>query len=200
MNSRVLNTDACHVIAKRVSAYPHMALQFGDVTTFKRFRFLEPGLVSLLDTSPTALQENHNVLVLIYKNDPIGCISLVAFPRVDSQQRISYNARLDLVIVPNGFRGMGIGRCLIHLGLGLLLETLEDSLQTLSASTQHPAVDRVLQCLEFTLIPCSQDGSLRRTLDLQGLDRPGLLHVVHDKTNESFKRLHDNLRRLEFKI
>ncbi|MCF8721579.1 GNAT family N-acetyltransferase [Nitrospina gracilis] len=186
-------------MGSRIAPYPHMQVLEGDMVTFKRFRFLEPGLVSLLDSSTTALENNHKVLVLVYKNDPLGCISLIHFPRHDAQQRVVYNARLDLVIVANGFRGMGIGRSLMLLGISSLLETLGSSLHSVIAATPHPAVDRVLRGLEFTLLP-AQDGSLQRMLDLQGLDRPGLLHVVGDKTDESLKRMHHNLRRLVFKV
>ncbi|CCQ90489.1 hypothetical protein NITGR_290089 [Nitrospina gracilis 3/211] len=198
MKDKTLNSEAGQSVENRVATYPQMQVLEGDMTTFKRFRFLEPGLVSLLDSNPTALENHHKVLVLVYKNDPLGCISLVHLPRMDTLNRVFYNARLDLVIVANGFRGMGIGRSMMLMGMYYLLETLGDSLKSISAATPHPAADRVLQSLEFTLLP-SQDGSLHRTLDLKGLDRPGLLHVIRDKTDESLKRMHYTLRRLVFK-
>jgi len=197
MKARIQTPQVPRALRGQFTPYPDLQLTQGDVITFKRFRYLEPGLVSLLDANGSILEENHEVLVLGYKNDPVGCISLVLFPKTEPcDGRMYHNARLDLVIVPNGFREMGIGRTLIHLGLCYLLERCGATLHTISAQTEHPAVDRVLQNLEFPLIPVMQDTTLCRSLNLKSFDFPGFLHVIQEKTGESLKRLHTHLRQL----
>lgn len=197
MKARIYPFRIPRGLCNQLTPYPALKLTQGDVVTFKRFRYLEPGLISLLDASPTVLETNHQVLVLSYKKDPVGCISLVLFPKIEPcDGRTYHNARLDLVIVPNGFRGMGIGRTLINLGLCYLLEQCGPTLHTINAQTDHPAVDRVLHSLEFPLLPSVQGGSLYRSLNLKSLDFEGFLHVLHDKTRASLQHLDGALNQM----
>lgn len=128
--------------------YADLELTKGNQQVYREFRSLEPSLVSCLDESEEKKLEP-DVLVLEENGKPLGMISLVIQKNKYKKGAANKYARIDLVIVRENCRKLGIGRLLLLCGITYLLGTYGNRLYSISCLAAHKAVETVLMDLLF---------------------------------------------------
>lgn len=114
---------------------------------YRRFRVLEPTLASCLDdTSDTARLD---ILSIALDGEPCGVVSLVTRRNAQKTTARSLYGRVDLVIVHESRRNLGLGRVLMLAGLIQLLKSNSGRLYSISCLAAHPAIQQVLEQVGF---------------------------------------------------
>ena len=175
-------------------SYPRLGLTRGDLDTYRSFRHLEPGLVSLADGEHGAEEALLEVLVLREQEQDVGVVSFVVQPNAQKKGKLNRFARIDLVIGSNSHRNLGVGRVLLLSVNTYLLSTFGDCLYSISCLAAHPAVEKVLEESSFVGYKEEQRNFTREELKLEGLDIPALTRDFEDKTAAAVKILNYNLR------
>ena len=86
--------------------YPKLELFYAEHDLYSRFRSSEPQLVSVLDKGEHDFVQRV-VALRAYGND-VGITSYTVHPNLMRKVTRAYYARIDLVIVPESYRGKGI--------------------------------------------------------------------------------------------
>lgn len=135
------------VLSDIFEPYPSLELTQGDLGAYRHFRAREPQLVSCWDQGEE--KPDKEILVLREAGAPAGTVSFMAKENPCRECCSNYYARIDLVIVDNEHRNLGIGRLLIHCVITHLLRIHGDHLYSISCLAAHPAVEKVLKNLSF---------------------------------------------------
>ncbi len=174
--------------------FPGLTLARGDLTTYGRFRSLEPNLVSLLDGKEPGPASIADVLVLRARQHPMGAVSFMVQANEQRRGDRSRYARIDLVIVGNDYRGIGVGRSLLLCVNTYLLGSFGDSLYSISCLAAHPAVKQVLEELSFQGQSRPHLSYTHEELSLEGLELQSLISKFAEKTTSALRVVNYNLR------
>ena len=120
-----------------------------DEALFRQFRSRCPQLVSCLDDAPDAAAVRPKILAAYLDGTPAGVASWVRFRNDCRKEKANLYARIDLVIVSNEFRGLGIARLLTLAALLQMIETHGERLYSVSCLAAHPAMQAILEPLGF---------------------------------------------------
>lgn len=180
-------------LARIFEPYPRLHLGRADAALFREFRAGEPGLVSLLDEAPET--GRFETLVFAHNDHPLGVLSylIVDNPR-RADRRANRYARIDLVIVKKGVRGLGVSRVLILASLVKLLAESGERLYSISCLAAHPAIAAVLESLGFDPSPREDKGFTHEELRLEAVDRTELASRFTEQLAASLRRAHYRLR------
>lgn len=133
--------------------HPKFRLTLGNTDIYRQFRSREPHLVSIVDELPKSQLLLADVLVLHWGGAAIGAASFALQANPQKRERRRRYARIDLVIVPPGFRGVGVGKLLLLAVVTHLLRAHGPSLYSISCLAAHPAVGDVLEGCGFAATP-----------------------------------------------
>ena len=120
-----------------------------DEALFRQFRSRCPQLVSCLDDAPDAAAVRPKILAAYLDGTPAGVASWVAFRNDCRKEKANLYARVDLVIVKGDFRGLGFATLLTLSTLMHMIETHGERLYSISCLAAHPAMEAILEKLEF---------------------------------------------------
>jgi GNAT superfamily N-acetyltransferase len=165
---------AASCLATLFQAYPILVLRPGDDALYRRFRSLEPGLVSCLDGGGTP-PATHTILGLHVDGQPGGILSLVMQANRMRPPPADHFGRIDLVIVAPHLRGLGLGRVLVLAGLVHLMEQPLPRLYSISCLAAHAAIARVLESLGFTATERRDRGFVHEELRIDQADTGELI-------------------------
>ena len=109
--------------------------------------------MSIVDELPKSQLLLADVLVLHCGGVAIGAASFALQANPQKRERRHQYARIDLVIVPPGFRGFGVGKLLLLAVVAHLLRAHGPLLYSISCLAAHPAVGDVLEECGFAPTP-----------------------------------------------
>ncbi len=146
-----LNTDQ---LSRRVAAlfrpYPKLSLTLGDESSFRRFRSLEPSLISCVDEHTGTEKPQIRYLVVHAENVPAGVLSLVVQANARRPTGACLFARIDLVIVRECYRDLGLGKLLVLSSIVHAVDVYADRLYSISCLAAHGAIAKILERVGFT--------------------------------------------------
>jgi GNAT superfamily N-acetyltransferase len=145
----------------------------------RSFRVLEPSLVSCVDTFDGDYEEEY--LVLLEKGQPLGVVSMVVFENVHKPAPPKNYARLDLVIVNEKYRNVGLGHLLIICSLIFILKSRGRQLYSISCLAAHETVEKYLKELSFTEHHHEEKNFWQGVLDLEKNNWDAFLRVYLKK-------------------
>lgn len=181
------------ILPELFGSSPRLDLTRADLKTFKSFRALQLNLHSVLDEmSPTGAREEF--FLLLCENEPVGCLSLVT--QINSRRkgpRKKY-ARIDLVIIPKKWQGVGFGRVLLLSTLCYLLDECEKNLYSISCLASHPAVEKVLKQASFSSTRHGDENFTRQELKVDDDNLEALKEKFHTAAQEAIGRVNFRLR------
>lgn len=117
---------------------------------FKRLMAKEPQLHSIAKEFPEATLEH---FVLFLHDQPSGGVSIGYFKNQNRSETRNLFARIDLVVVPEEFRGLGIAKVLVTGALLQIIRAFPQSLYSISCLAGHKAIEHILRHGGFTIDP-----------------------------------------------
>ncbi|MEE8397221.1 MAG: GNAT family N-acetyltransferase [bacterium] len=177
--------------------YPTLRMTRGDLGTFRRLRMLEPGLVSFNDGKPLAPGALFGVLAFHVRDEPAGVVSFGVQPNLKKKAERNRFARIDLVIVPPGWRGLGVGRLIVECAVSFLLQNFGGRLYSISSLAAHGAVAKVLEELGFVANERPELSYVHEELRLEEKDPAAVGAEVTKKTGETLRLVFYRLRQRE---
>lgn len=147
--SKVLESNPGTILADIFAPFPRMDISLGDDALYKRFRCLEPALVSCLDDCDLNDASKVDYLAVSCEGQPAGVASLVV--RTNDRRALPDNmfGRIDLVIVAPNFRGRRLGRLLTLCSIVHLLNRFGPGLYSISCLAAHVAMEKILESVAF---------------------------------------------------
>lgn len=135
-------------IRSALTGFERIRIEEADEALFSRFRTLAPQLVSCLDGDGDARRPN--VLAAYIDGTPAGVATWVARRNACRKVKANLYARIDLVIVAESHRRLGIARLLTLSTLVHLADTHGERLYSVSCLAAHQAMEVILEELGFT--------------------------------------------------
>lgn len=136
------------ILQDYTSEFPRLKLFYADQVLYSQFRAREQQLVSVLDKGKhDAL---HRVIALEAYEDNIGMTSFTLHENSMRPDKRKHYARVDLVIVPDVFRGLGASKIVVLACLIDLLREFGDRIYSISCLAGHDAIAHILSQLGFT--------------------------------------------------
>lgn len=132
-----------------LKAYPQMRLAFCDEVLYRRFRVLEPSLVSCLDQLEPRFDTDLRFLAVYLNDEPVGVTSLIVQRNQQKTSIPNAYGRIDLVIVAKAFREFRLGKMMVFAALVHMLEVFEHRLYSISCLAAHPAIEAILAGVGF---------------------------------------------------
>lgn len=129
--------------------FPNISLRLVDSAVYRSFRNLEPGLVSVLDKMSLKEMDRLEVLAFLYKDEPVGIVSLITALNEHRKVARNFYARVDLVIVRPEYRKLGIAAAIVLSTLAFALEARGKELYSVSCLAAHPAIENILRKFGF---------------------------------------------------
>ena len=136
-------------VASALRPFDKLVVSWGDEDTYRRFRILEPSLVSCVDQHSDSHDTTIEYLMIKCMGEVAGIASLVTRVNTHRPPHRSLYGRIDLVIVHERFRGLGLGRVLTLVSVTHLLETFDSRLYSISCLAAHPAMEKILDSVGF---------------------------------------------------
>lgn len=146
-------TSTTDQLSPRVGAlckpYPRLSLTLGDELAYRRFRTLEPSLISCIDEHAGSEVRQVQYLVVQCESVPAGVLSLVVQANACRRTSACLFARIDLVIVQNCYRGLGLGKLLVLSSIVQAIDAYADRLYSISCLAAHGAMAKILERVGF---------------------------------------------------
>ena len=127
--------------------YEDLLLAKAGKSTYQSFRNKEPQLKSCSDGFEGHHEEE--ILLLYGQGKPMGVASLAIRKNINKPRYPKIYVRLDLVIVDEKYRNLGVGRLLILCCLLLVLGTKGKYIYSISCIAAHETVEKILKELGF---------------------------------------------------
>lgn len=193
ITNKPIGTLSSRLVASFESC-PRLNITLVDNTNYQRFRCLEPSLVSCLDQMVESEDTEIRYFIIHVDHQPAGTLSLVT--QTNQQRRSPDNAysRIDLVIVPDSNRRLGLGKVLVHSAILYALERVGWRLYSISCLAAHQAIEKILENFGFLGEQRADKGFIHEELKLINLDRDALLHKAESALKESIKQTDFRLR------
>lgn len=150
--------------------FSNLHIDLTDDAQYRRFRQIEPELVSYADDQRSGAAPRMEYMALSHCQEPAGVLSLVIQKNAMRRQSDNLFARIDIVVVAPRFRGLGFGKLLVLVALVHLLEAYEGRLYSISSLAAHPAIERILEHVGFTGTPRSKRTFVHEELKLEAVD------------------------------
>lgn len=184
-------------LAQPFAPYPRLSPVHDDFKVYREFRPLEPELVAYHDRLAQTERVDFGVLSIRAGESTLGVGSYVAEANKQKPRPANRYARIDVIIVNPGFRGLGVGRAVILCVAIHLLETYGTRLYSISTLAAHPAVERVVEQLGFLPQRREHDGFTRESLELTGRDAAALAREYRQRLEAGLQALNYRLRQQE---
>lgn len=136
-------------LASIVRPFPTLTLGWSDETLFRRFRLVDPSLVSCLDSHGDDRSADVEYLVVICNEETAGLLSLVTQENRRRPRSSSLYTRIDLVIVEKRFRRLGLARLLILASLVHAIKVFGSRIYSISCLAADPAIEKILSPIGF---------------------------------------------------
>ncbi len=136
-------------VANALRPFEKLAVSWGDEATYRRFRVLEPSLVSCVDQHSEPRDTTIEYPMIKCMGEVAGIASLVTRVNTRKPPHRSLYGRIDLVVVQDRFRGLGLGRVLTLVSVAHLLERFDSRLYSISCLAAHPAMEKILDSVGF---------------------------------------------------
>ncbi len=175
--------------------YPRLTLALEDEALYGRFRVLEQSLVSCLDGKPRPTGSSLEILGVHCNLEPAGVVSLVLERNFRKSGAANSFGRIDLVIVPESFRRLGLARLLVFSGILYLLEKYGDRLYSISCLAAHPAIEKILSEVGFASRERPGCNYVHVELKLESVDRRPLIATLLEKTEAAARIAHFKFRK-----
>jgi len=172
--------------------FPNLELILGDHAIYKWFRFQESKLVSCLDEREKKLEPE--VLVVNANNKSLGVVSLVVEKNKYKAYPTNHYARIDLVIVHQNSRSLGVGRLLVLCAITYLLRTQGKRIYSISCLAAHKSVENILKDLSFQQHKVQDNNYWQGAFKLEGLDTKLLTRQFAEQTSQCLKMIKFRLR------
>jgi predicted GNAT family N-acyltransferase len=117
-----------------------------DIKVYQTLKANEPQLKSIADDHPDYIPDSFSLLL---GRESAGTIATFHFRNQARQDKRDLFSRIDIVIVNQNLRGLGIGRVLIAGALLQSWKSFSDSLYSISSLAGHLAVEKVFQNYGF---------------------------------------------------
>lgn len=153
--------------ASCVAPFSNLHLDLADEALFRRFRRIEPGLVSCADDQRAGATPRLDYPALHHRQEPAGVLSLVIQGNAKRRDPADLFARIDIVVVEPRFRGLGFGKLLVLAALVHVLDAYEGRLYSISSLAAHPAMERILEQVGFTGTPRANRDFVHEELKLE---------------------------------
>ncbi len=145
-----LGSIACGgAIGAALAEFARIEIAEAEDALYSSFRRREPQLVSCLDADGGGNSKRPAILAAYLDGTPTGVASWVRFRNDCRKEKANLYARIDLVIVSNDFRGLGIARLLTLAALMHMIDTHGERLYSISCLAAHPAMEAILEQLGF---------------------------------------------------
>ncbi len=161
-------------LADVLAPHGRIALQFCSEDVYRRFRVLEPALVSCLDNQQ-GVGAGCTYLLVSIDGEPAGALSFIMQDNPRKAQPANAFGRIDLVIVAERFRRLGLGRLLTLSALVFALEVFGRRLYSISCLAAHPAMEKILVDFGFAVRPKDDKNFVHTELKLSAGRWAGLL-------------------------
>lgn len=136
-------------LASIVRPFPPLAFGWADEALFRRFRSLDPTLVSCLDSHSGDRSTEEEYLVVTCNEVPTGLVSLVTRENRRRPPASSLYTRIDLVIVEKRFRRLGLARLIVLASIVHAVKVRGSRLYSISCLAADPAIERILLPIGF---------------------------------------------------
>lgn len=127
--------------------YPQLQIFYAGQSLYQQFRIAEQHLVSILDKGQH--KAIHQILALRAFGIEAGMTSYTIHENSVKKIPPRNYARIDLVIVPEELRGLGVARVVVLAALIDLLMQHGEDIYSISCLAGHEAVARILTKLAF---------------------------------------------------
>lgn len=131
-----------------MAGYDAIRLVAADQLLYRRFRSLEPGLVSCIDGEQPS-DARLDILAVELFGAAAGVCSLVVRTNPHKPDGRNRYGRVDLVIVERQARGLDLGRLLTLAGVVQMLADHGEQLYSISCLAAHPAIAHILEDVGF---------------------------------------------------
>lgn len=159
---------------------------------YRQFRALEPGLVSCLDDRTGG---HAAYLLVTVDHEPAGVLSFVQYVNPQKAPPADSFGRIDLVIVAERFRNLGLARLLTLSALVYALEVFGRRLYSISCLAAHPAMETILGDIGFTVRPRDGRNYVHTELPLAPGAWAGLLDDAAAETKSAAQVSNYRIRR-----
>lgn len=177
-----------------MAAYPRLDLALSEEITYRRFRSIEPRLVSCLDGQVGPDRITPHILEIQYEGQPVGVVSHVVQTNARKPFPANQYGRIDLVIMDKRYRGLGLGRVLVLGALAQLIAQHHNRLYSISCLAAHGAIAKILEELNFSGEIRSDKNFKHEEFKLDGVDQSVLLETLVDKTAAAAQQANFRMR------
>lgn len=174
--------------------YPALSLHAGDETVYRKFRTLEPQLHSHMDREGADSGPELRLLHVAIDREPAGAASWFLAANEHRPPPRDHYARIDLVIVPEQFRGLGLGRLVILTTLLEIVTRHADVLYSISSLAAHAAVEKVLEEAGFHGEPREDANFVHESIDLDETSLADLRASLTDATRAAAQAANYRIR------
>lgn len=188
------NPQLSRRLSTALRPYPKLPVSLCDEVVYRRFRSLEPSLVSCLDDHTGTNKPHVEYFVIGCDGQTAGVLSLVVQENTVRKRTDCLFARVDLVIVVSRFRGLGLAKVLVLSSLVHALDVYGDRLYSMSCLAAHDAIHAILAQLGFTRTDRRGRNFVHEELKLEGRNIDELTDTLLSKAAEAAQATNFRLR------
>ena len=171
-----------------------LRLTRGDMDVYQALRAQVPALVSLVDGKNPLEAAALDALVTWNGTVALGAVSFIVQANPHKPPPRDRFGRIDIVIVPESSRGLGLGRLLLTCATLYLVRHHGPEIYSISCLAAHPAVSKILESLSFVPDDRSSKNFVHEELRLEPLDLATLDATLARKAESILQRVKYDLR------
>ena len=173
---------------------PRLRLTRGNKDVYHGLRAQVPSLVSLVDGKSAVEVAALDTLEAWDGSSALGAVSFIVQANPHRPPPQDKFGRIDIVIVPEASRGLGLGRLLLTCAALHLVQNHYTEMYSISCLAAHPAVSKTLESLSFVPNDRGSRNYVHEELRLEGLDLAALDATLSQEAELSLQRVKYGLR------
>ena len=181
-------------IAKLYKDFPHAELRFSEFDKFAIAHRREPHLGSSYNDDPEKGQGIFDVLCLYYKGAQVASLSFFVEKNKMKRQEPDHFARIDIVIVENEFRRLGLGKLLVFTAIKYLLDRWSARIYSISCLAAHDAMAKILDGIGFHAEQRPEENFIRATISFDEVNQDEFSALINSRLEDSIQLVRYRLR------
>ena len=175
-----------------INEYDKLKIELDNDEVFSKVRSSEPALVSSFTSKPT-IDQKLETIVITYDGCHVGGISFFTYKNEMRKNDRNLYSRIDIVVVPRLYQGLGISKMLILLAIQHLNLTYDKRMYSISCLAAHKAIEKVLEGLEFIGTQDEDKNFKRESISFDDIDYNAFKLMIDKNISSVIHKVNYNL-------
>lgn len=181
-------------INKLYTNFPSSEIRFGEFGKFASAHAREAHLGSSYKEHEEEGKGALDVLCLYHRSQLMGCLSFFLEKNEKRKCEADHFARIDIVIVEEEFRNIGVGKLLVFTAIKYLIERWGQGIYSISCLAAHAAMAKILEQIGFQGEQRANEDFKRETITFAEMDLDEFSSLINERISGSMQLVRYRLR------